>query len=37
MYRIYTRIIDNVIKILWLTLIVKWLIADSDVLKALIN
>ena len=28
-YRIYTRIIDNLVKVLWLSLLIKWLFFDT--------
>jgi hypothetical protein len=31
MYKIYTRVLDNVIKVLWLCLLIKWLINDLDI------
>jgi len=32
-YKWYTRIIDNLIKVLWLILLVKWLVDDAHLIK----
>lgn len=31
MYRMYVRIIENVIKVLWLALLIKWLFGDMEI------
>jgi hypothetical protein len=33
-YRVYTRIIDNVIKILWLTLLIMWILDGAKLTVA---